>query len=137
MRPRASITPTNKPGESWYSLSAALQRGVVEVMLYDEIGAWGITAKQFARDLAAMGDVSQINLHIHSPGGDVFEGTTMYNLLRGHSARVVVYIDGLAASMASVVAMAGDEINMPANACLLYTSPSPRDRQKSRMPSSA
>ncbi|MBV7527128.1 MULTISPECIES: ClpP-like prohead protease/major capsid protein fusion protein [unclassified Pseudomonas] len=123
MRPRASITSTNKPGQSWYSLRAAQQRGLVEVMLYDEIGAWGITAKQFARDLAALGDVSQINLHIHSPGGDVFEGTTMYNLLRGHSARVVVYIDGLAASMASVIAMAGDEINMPANAMMMIHKP--------------
>lgn len=123
MRPRASITPTNKPGESWYSLQAAAQRGAVDVMLYDEIGAWGISARQFARELAAAGDVSQINLHIHSPGGDVHEGNAMYNILVGHSARVVVYIDGLAASMASVIAMAGDEINMPANALMMIHKP--------------
>lgn len=123
LRPKASISAATAPVESWYSVQAAASRGVVDVLLYDEIGSWGVTAKQFARDLAALGDVSQINLHIHSPGGDVFEGTTMYNLLRGHSARVVVTIDGLAASMASVVAMAGDEILMPANAMMMIHKP--------------
>jgi ATP-dependent protease ClpP protease subunit len=122
MRPRASISPTNKPEESWYSIRAA-SRGVVEVMLYDDIGAWGITARQFARDLAALGDVSQINLRIHSGGGDVMDGTAMYNILRGHSARVEVYIDGMAASMASVVAMAGDVIYMPANSMMMIHKP--------------
>lgn len=122
MRPRASISPTNKPEESWYSISAAV-RGVAEVMLYDDIGAWGISARQFARDLAALGDVSQINLRIHSGGGDVMDGTAMYNILRGHSARVAVYIDGMAASMASVVAMAGDVIYMPANSMMMIHKP--------------
>lgn len=122
IQPRAAISQANKPDESWYSLRAA-SRGVAEVMLYDDIGAWGISARQFARDLAALGDVSQIDLRIHSGGGDVMEGTAMYNILRGHSARVVVYIDGLAASMASVVAMAGDEIRMPANAMMMIHKP--------------
>ncbi len=122
MRPRASISPTNKPEESWYSIRAA-SRGVAEVMLYDDIGAWGISARQFARDLAALGDVSQINLRIHSGGGDVMDGTAMYNILRGHSARVEVYIDGMAASMASVVAMAGDVIYMPANSMMMIHKP--------------
>ncbi|MBK3511430.1 ClpP-like prohead protease/major capsid protein fusion protein [Pseudomonas sp. MF6747] len=122
MRPRASISPTNKPEESWYSIRAA-SRGVAEVMLYDDIGAWGISARQFARELAALGDVSQINLRIHSGGGDVMDGTAMYNILRGHSARVEVYIDGMAASMASVVAMAGDVIYMPANSMMMIHKP--------------
>lgn len=98
-------------------------RGVAEIMLYDDIGAWGISARQFARDLAALGDVPQINLRIHSGGGDVMDGTAMYNCLRGHSARVEVYIDGMAASMASVVAMAGDVIYMPANATMMVHKP--------------
>lgn len=92
-------------------------------MLYDDIGAWGISARQFARDLAALGDVSQIDLRIHSSGGDVMDGTAMYNILRGHPARVEVYIDGMAASMASVVAMAGDVIYMPANAMMMVHKP--------------
>lgn len=122
MAPRALITATNRPSESWYSVNAA-SKGVAEVMLYDEIGGWGVSARQFARDLAALGDVSQINLHIHSPGGDVMEGTAMYNILRGHSAYVAVYVDGLAASMASVIAMAGDVIYMPANALMMIHKP--------------
>ena len=122
IQPRAAISQANKPEDSWYTIRAAA-RGVAEIMLYDDIGAWGISARQFARDLAALGDVSQINLRIHSGGGDVMDGTAMYNILRGHSARVEVYIDGMAASMASVVAMAGDVIYMPANATMMVHKP--------------
>jgi ATP-dependent Clp endopeptidase proteolytic subunit ClpP len=126
MLPRASITgqisAENKPAESWYSMRA-LARGSVEILLYDEIGAWGISAKQFATDLLACGDVSQINLRIHSPGGDVFAGMAIYNTLKAHPARLDVYIDGLAASMASVIAMAGDTVFMPSNAMMMIHKP--------------
>lgn len=116
------ITAANQPLESWYSMRA-MARGSVEILLYDEIGGWGITAKQFAQDLAACGDVSQINLRIHSPGGDVFAGMAIYNTLKAHPARVDVYIDGLAASMASVIAMAGDKVYMPTNAMMMIHKP--------------
>lgn len=122
IQPRAAISQANKPEESWYAIRAAA-RGVAEIMLYDDIGAWGISARQFARDLAALGDVSQINLRIHSAGGDVMDGIAMYNILRGHSARVEVYIDGMAASMASVVAMAGDVVYMPENSSMMVHKP--------------
>lgn len=126
MLPRASatgqISAQNKPTESWYSMRA-LARGSVEIMLYDEIGAFGITAKQFATELLACGDVSQINLRIHSPGGDVFAGMAIYNTLKAHSAVIHVYIDGLAASMASVIAMAGDTVYMPSNAMMMIHKP--------------
>ncbi|WP_395593076.1 ClpP-like prohead protease/major capsid protein fusion protein (plasmid) [Pseudomonas sp. B26140] len=129
MMPRASvaaitaaITIENKPQESWYAMRA-LAGGTLEIMMYDEIGAWGITAKQFVLDLLAAGDVSQINVRIHSPGGDVFEGMAIYNALKGHPAYVSVYIDGLAASMASVVAMAGDRVYIPANAMMMIHKP--------------
>lgn len=117
-----ALTNENKPQESWYSIKA-LSKGTAEVLLYDEIGMWGITAQQFARDLKAAGELSLINLHIHSPGGDVFEGTAIYNLLVNHPARVNVFIDGLAASMASVIAMAGDTIYMPENAMMMVHKP--------------
>lgn len=122
LAPVAAITQENKPAESWYSINA-LSRGQVEILLYDEIGAWGITAQRFAQDLKSVGDVSLINLRIHSPGGDVFEGNAIYNLLKSHPARVDVYIDGLAASMASVIAMAGDTIYMPENAMMMVHKP--------------
>lgn len=101
----------------------ALARGVVEILLYDEIGAWGITARQFANELQLLGDVVQINLHVHSPGGDVFEGMAIYNLLKNHPAAVDGYVDGLAASMASVVLMACRTIYMPANAMMMIHKP--------------
>ncbi|EPA7245822.1 head maturation protease, ClpP-related [Escherichia coli O9,30:H25] len=97
----------------WYTIKALGVRGAAEISIYEEIGGFGITAKQFAEDLKALGDVSHIDLRIHSPGGDVFEGIAIYNLLRNHPAEITVYIDGVAASMASVVAMAGDRVVMP------------------------
>ena len=69
--------------------------------------------------LLELGDISEINLHINSLGGDVFEGLAMFNLLKQHKATVKVYIDGIAASIASVIAMAGDEIYMPKNSMMM------------------
>ncbi|WP_445677595.1 ClpP-like prohead protease/major capsid protein fusion protein [Pseudomonas putida] len=122
--PRAAVATTADPAaQTWYTLRASSQRGVVDLMLYGEIGAWGISANQFARDLKALGDVSQINLHVHSPGGDVFEGMAMYNLLRNHPARVEGTVDGLAASMGSVILMAADVIRIPENAMIMVHKP--------------
>ena len=69
--------------------------------------------------LLELGDISEINLHINSLGGDVFEGIAMFNLLKQHKANVKVYIDGVAASIASVIAMAGDTIYMPKNSMMM------------------
>ena len=107
----------------WYTIQALGVRGAAEISIYEEIGGFGITAKQFAEDLKALGDVSHIDLRIHSPGGDVFEGIAIYNLLRNHPAEITVYIDGVAASMASVVAMAGDRVVMPENAMMMIHKP--------------
>lgn len=90
--------------------------GVGEILLYGVIGetffSEGITAKQFSDDLKGLGPISQINLRINSDGGDVFQGRTIYSILAEHKAKVTVYVDGLAASIASLIAMAGDEIIM-------------------------
>lgn len=119
----ASVTPIQPDGKSWYSIKAAANPGGAEIYIYDEIGYWGITAADFARDLKSLGDVSQIDLHINSPGGSVFDGTAIYNLLQNHKASVTVWIDGIAASMASVIAMAGDRIIMPENALMMIHNP--------------
>ncbi|MBL4833647.1 MAG: Clp protease ClpP [Pseudomonas sp.] len=118
----SALAEDNKPQSSWYSIKALSSRSA-EIFLYEEIGSWGITAQQFARDLKALGDLTLISLRIHSPGGDVFEGTALYNLLKNHPARVEAHIDGLAASMASVVAMAADTIYMPENAMMMVHKP--------------
>ncbi|MCR1183786.1 head maturation protease, ClpP-related, partial [Escherichia coli] len=86
-----------------------------DIYIYDEIGFWGVTAKQFISDLNALGDITHINLHINSPGGDVFEGIAIFNALKTHGASITVYVDGVAASMASVIAMVGNPVIMPEN----------------------
>lgn len=117
-------TTANKTNnQSWFTIKAA-KNDTAEISIYDEIGFWGVTAQQFAKDLKALGNnLKQINLHIHSPGGDVFDGIAIYNLLKNHPANKTVYIDGLAASMASVIAMAGNEIIMPENAMMMIHKP--------------
>jgi ATP-dependent protease ClpP protease subunit len=94
-----------------------------EILLYDEIGEdpWfgtGVSAKQFVEDLNAI-ETDEIHLRINSPGGNVFEGVAMLNAVRRHKAKVTVFVDGLAASAASVLAMGGDEVVMSRNAELM------------------
>lgn len=93
-----------------------------EVLLYDEIGYFGITAKEFVTRLQAI-EAETIHLRVNSPGGDVFDGLTIANALRGHQAQVIVHVDGLAASIASIIALAGDEVRMAENAFLMIHDP--------------
>lgn len=83
-----------------------------EIDIYDEIGFWGVNAKEFRSRLRDAGDVV---LRINSPGGDVFDGIAIYNDLVQHKGNVRVEVTGLAASVASVIAMAGDEIAIADN----------------------
>lgn len=95
-----------------------------EVFIYGDIGGWwdGVQAEQFAKDLSGL-DVSTINVRLNSPGGLVFDGVAIYNALVQHKARVVVHIDGIAASIASVIAMAGDEIRIAEGAHVMIHKP--------------
>ena len=77
------------------------------------------SAISFKKELDALGDVKQIDIHINSGGGMVFEGLAIYNMLKRHKSTINVYIDGLAASAASVIAMAGDTVYMPENSFLM------------------
>lgn len=95
-----------------------------EISIYDNIGGFGISANEFIAELDSLGeDVETINLRIASGGGSIVEGNTIYNALKRHGARVVTHIDSLAASMASVIAMAGDEVRMAENALLMIHNP--------------
>lgn len=97
-----------------------------EIWLYDQVGEGffgGMSAKSFANEVTKLGQVDTINLHINSPGGSVFDGVAIYNTLKNHPARVEVDIDGIAASIASVIAMAGDEIRMASNALVMIHDP--------------
>ena len=106
----------------WYEFRA--QAEGAEIVIYDEIGAFGIPAKAFLDELKALGPVAELTVRINSPGGSVFDGVAIYNALKRHDAAVTVWIDGIAASIASMIAMAGDEVVMPENAMLMLHDPS-------------
>lgn len=101
-----------------------------EIWLYDQIGQsfWGdgISAKQFQKDLSALGKVTSINVRINSPGGDVFDGFAIYNQLKQHPASIEVTVDGVAASIASIIAMAADpgKLSMAKNSLMMIHNPS-------------
>lgn len=97
-----------------------------DIWIYQDIGTgWfdGFSAKQFADEIKKLGKVDVLNVYINSPGGDVFDGVAIYNILQRNKARVIVEIDALAASIASVIAMAGDEIRMAENALMMIHNP--------------
>lgn len=96
-----------------------------DVYIYDIIGdSWdGTTARQFAQDLAALGLVDELNLFINSPGGVVNDGIAIYNTLIRHKAQKTAYIDGAAASIASVIPLAADKIITMKNASWMIHNP--------------
>jgi len=111
--------------KTWYKITAsASDPSTAQVDIHDEIGMWGVSAKNFIADLRALGPVQNINLSINSPGGEVFDGIAIYNALKNHPATVRATVEGLAASMASVIAMAADTLSMPGNAFLMVHNPS-------------
>ncbi|MBO8136794.1 MAG: Clp protease ClpP [Desulfotomaculum sp.] len=82
-----------------------------------------VTPKRFIEDLKALGDIKKLKVRINSRGGDVFAGQAIHSILKTHKAEIIVYIDGLAASIASVIAMAGDTVIMPRNAMMMVHNP--------------
>jgi len=97
-----------------------------EVLIYEDIGdSWfgGINAKDFAKEIQALGKLDEINVRINSAGGSVFDGVAIYNTLLKNEARITVDIDGLAASIASIIAMAGDTVSMAENAFMMIHDP--------------
>ena len=113
-------------GRGQFEIKSAADGKEATVYLYDAIVAteeeaeWygGVSAQSFVKQLAGL-EADTIHLRINSPGGSVFAGRAMETALRQHSAKVIVYVDGLAASAASFVAMAGDEIEMAQGAFLM------------------
>lgn len=109
--------------ERWTPRAVAESDDPADISIYDVIGEdpWsggGWTARRMAGVLRNVG-ARDVQVSINSPGGDVFEGIAIYNLLREHKARVTVRVMGLAASSASLVAMSGDEIRMGTGAMLM------------------
>lgn len=112
MNDRRKLRARVRQGTNWYKISnLAGDGGPAEIAIFDEIGYWGVSAGDFLAELKAI-TASEISLRLNSPGGEIFDGIAIYNTLRSHAARVTVHVDGLAASIASVIAMAGDRIVM-------------------------
>lgn len=122
--PTAPATP---PPTRGYALALASEgKPAPTLYLYDIFGLdflGGITARQVVADLQALGEAPEIEVRLNSPGGDVFEGIAVYNALARHPGRVVVHIDGLAASIASLVALAGDETRIAENSMVMVHRP--------------
>jgi ATP-dependent protease ClpP protease subunit len=110
--------------KTWFKIQAKAD-SFAEIFIYDEIGAFGITAKDFITDYKAIVKAStvSIDIHINSIGGEVFQGNAIYSFLASQQRQINVFIEGIAASIASVIAMAGDTINIAANAMLMVHNP--------------
>jgi len=107
---------------SWYNIRATADGA--ELSIHDEIGAYGVSAKDFIAELGKLPGDAALTLRLNSPGGSVFDAVAIYNALKRHAGPVTVSIDGIAASAASYIAMAGDTVVMPENAFLMIHDPS-------------
>ena len=121
---------TKSEGKKFWKLKNFLNKEnqkEADLLLYGVIGDDGywdsVGSKEFAEDLKAIEDVETINVRINSPGGDVFAGQAIYSTLKRCKAKINVYIDGLAASIASLIAMAGDKVIMPKNSMMMIHKP--------------
>jgi ATP-dependent protease ClpP protease subunit len=113
-----AVAPRSRRSARWYAINRKENTDEAEISIYDEIGAYGVNAEDFVRDLKAI-TASRINLRLNTPGGEVFDATAIYNALIEHPARIDVHIDGVAASAGSYIAMSGDEIRMADNAYMM------------------
>jgi ATP-dependent Clp endopeptidase proteolytic subunit ClpP len=109
--------------KTWYALSARAEVRQTEISIFDEIGYYGVSAKQFIGDLKRVPADHEIVLKIHSPGGEVFDGNAIFNALKRHPGGVTVQIEGLAASMATVISLAGAPVKMAANGFYMIHNP--------------
>lgn len=107
--------PLDKP--DWYKIEARAD-DEAEIIIYDVIGWPFIEADVFVRELAGI-KAKSIKLRINSPGGDVFDSMAIFNALKDHPAKITTQIDGLAASMASVIALSGDEVTAHKNSMMM------------------
>ena len=95
--------------ENWYDIKSKASKGVVDVYIFDEIGMGGVNAQSFIEEIKSFKD-SPMNLHINCVGGDVFDGMAIYNIIKKRTSKTTVYIEGIAASMGSVIALAADTV---------------------------
>jgi ATP-dependent Clp endopeptidase proteolytic subunit ClpP len=121
-RIRARATAKTE-GRTWCQIQAlAGDPETTEILVYDEIGLWGVMAQDFVRALQMI-VTPKILVRLNSPGGDVFDGLAIYNALRAHPATVQCHVDGLAASVASIIMLAGDTVTAAENSFVMVHQP--------------
>ena len=103
--------------ENWYNINSKASK-VVDVYIFDEIGMGGVNAQGFIEEIKSFKD-SPMNLHINCVGGDVFDGMAIFNIIKKRTAKTTVYIEGIAASMGSVIALAADNVVMAENSLFM------------------
>lgn len=101
------------------SVTVKNDAGIPRVYIYDEIGMWGVTAAGFMAAFSPYAGPGEVHVHINSPGGDVYDGLAIYHALKYAAATITVHIDGLAASAASFIAMAGNQVVIGRNARMM------------------
>lgn len=114
-------TPADRPffaRANGRQFEIAAKDDFAQIDIYDEIGRWGVSAKSFRAELKKI-NAKTITVRLNSPGGDVFDGIAIHNDLVAHSAKIRIEVTGLAASAASIIAMAGDDIVMADNAFMM------------------
>lgn len=128
-KPPFAVLDKNKANKKFWEIKASgNDADTGEIYIYGDIVSYkwddaDVTAADFAKDLNALGDIKTLNIYINSYGGSVFQGQAVYSILKRHSAEKNVYVDGIAASIASLIAMAGDNIYMPENAMMMIHNP--------------
>lgn len=105
---------------TWYNITSGDKKSVV--CIYDAIGEFGVSAKSFLNDFRAV-KAQEVDVEINSPGGDVFAGIAIFNGMRQSGKKINVKVMGVAASAASLIAMAGDTIEMPENTFMMIHNP--------------
>lgn len=107
----------------WFTVQALAGARAVQVAIRGLIGEWGLTDRDFVQSIEALGEIDEIAVTINSRGGEVDHAVAIFNYLRNHPAKVTVRVDGVAMSAASIIMLAGDEIELPANAVVMIHSP--------------
>lgn len=114
--------------KKFWEVKQSANKEEADIFIFGEIVSYkwddtDTTAASFQKDLKELGEVNQINLHINSPGGSVFEGIAIGNMLKQHKAHVTAHVDALAASIASVIVASCDKVVMPENSMLMIHNP--------------
>ena len=103
--------------EKWYNIQNKAGNSA-DIYIFDEIGTYGVTAQDFISEIKGLKDMP-INLRINSLGGDVFDGMAMYNVIKRREYKTTVYIEGIAASIATIIALGADEVVMAENSLFM------------------